>query len=431
MKILKCLCGLLIIISMLAPSSLANDNNSGMSEEINEMIKVRKEFGLNQDASNLNRLINKKELKPSKYLSVPLTEEEEQEISNRIEMQEKHLPAFNKHINTVLNSNEFGGLFIDQTAGGIVKVGLTEKANDKSAKKEKLKSLFPDKDRIEFFEAKVSLNQLDDTHEQVAKKITEFAEQGIVITGINTDIINNRVEIGVENLSSENESTLLDFLGSAASYTLLIEEKASTATNRNIWYGDMQAGLRIVNSTRGSACTSNIGITDGTGLYYVLTAGHCATLYQKFTQGGTTIGQVERHTGYNGTNADAMAIRVPKSYANTFAYLGSSKAIRFTATQPTNADWVGEIVYMSGISSGVKSGRITSLNYTAYYPNSGKGTYFKQRLASYPTVGGDSGGPVYTARTLRGIQSGVRGDGTAIYSHIGWALYELNMKPAY
>lgn len=431
MKILKCLFGLLLIISMLAPSISAADENSGISEEIKEMIELRKEFGLEHNALNLSNLMDKKQLKPSEYLNIPLTVEEELEISTRIEMQEKHLPDFKKQINTVLDSSEFAGLFIDQAAGGIVKVGLTDKANDKSAKKEKLKSIFPNKNRIEFFEAKVSLNQLDDTHEQVAKKITEFAEQGIVITGINTDIINNRVEIGVEKLSSENERILLDFLGSAASYTLLLEEKVSTPTSRNVWYGDMQAGLRIVNSTRATACTSNIGITDGYGQYYVLTAGHCAILYQKFTQGGTTIGQVERHTGYNGTNADAMAIRVPKSYANTFAYLNYSKQRRFTATQSTSSDSVGEIVYMSGISSGVKSGRITSLNYTAYYPNHGKGTYYKQRLASYPTVGGDSGGPVYTSTTLRGIQSGIRSDGTAIYSHIGWALYELNMKPAY
>lgn len=224
---------------------------------------------------------------------------------------------------------------------------------------------------------------------------------------------------------------MLEFLGSAAEFTILKEEKPSSPTSRTRWYSDMQAGLRIVNSTRGTGCTSNIGITDGYGQYYVLSAGHCANLYQKYTQGGITIGQVERHTGYNGTNADAMGIRVPKSYANTYAYLYSSKDRRFTSYQSSSSDSVGDIVYMSGSSSGVTYGKVTSLNYTAYYPNNGKGTYYKQRLASYPNAGGDSGGPVYLSTTLKGIQSGVKSDGASIYSHINWALYELGMKPAY
>lgn len=117
MKILKCLFGLLLIITILAPSISAADDNSGISVEIKEMIEVRKEFGLDNNASNLISMLEKQQLKPSKYFNIPLTEEEELEISTRIEMQEKHLPDFKNQINTVLDSSEFAGLFIDQTAG--------------------------------------------------------------------------------------------------------------------------------------------------------------------------------------------------------------------------------------------------------------------------------------------------------------------------
>ncbi|MGG1600356.1 trypsin-like serine protease, partial [Paenibacillus naphthalenovorans] len=136
----------------------------------------------------------------------------------------------------------------------------------------------------------------------------------------------------------------------------------------------------------GKGCTGAFSARDSANNYYYVTAAHCGELNSNVTQGGSSIGLVDRRN-YGGTS-DALAVRISSSNASAGLY----NFTPFTYKQSASEDMVGELVCHSGIESGVQCGQITNNNYAT----GGFGVYQeKLRIASFSAKEGDSGGPVY------------------------------------
>ncbi|GGA07617.1 hypothetical protein GCM10008018_61750 [Paenibacillus marchantiophytorum] len=259
------------------------------------------------------------------------------------------------------------------------------------------------------------MKKLDELHDLILKRKEELAKLGVSINSINTNTYTNRVEIGVDSKKNNVEKTLLDMFGEAV---VVIEEKVEPT--RTTYNGYLESGLHIVKNSS-SYCTSNIAVRDSSFNYYLVTAGHC--LWggsSSWTQGSQYIGYgATWNTGY----ADVGTIKISSSDATKYVYLSSTQANYFTDVQPVNTNTVGDYVCQSSATSGYVCGYVTSINASVTFDGY---TFTKQVRANYTVNGGDSGGPVFTWRTIKGIQSAkMNASGEAVFSQMGYALQNI------
>ncbi len=89
--------------------------------------------------------------------------------------------------------------------------------------------------------------------------------------------------------------------------------------------------------------------------------------------------------------------------------------------QKKNRDEVGQRVCLGGVTTDGICGYIKDTDYTANISDGGDIiTLFHQRKATFIAEPGDSGGPVYTGYTMKGIQSAGNLSTFSTYSHIGY-----------
>ncbi len=146
------------------------------------------------------------------------------------------------------------------------------------------------------------------------------------------------------------------------------------------------------------------------GAWYIMTAGHCGgrgtpfSAYQPSTAGYHDIGAV--HNAVNAGNDDYSIVRINKPgatgwnvrpwvwvHASSDTTENQSYVIKGTGGNP-----VGTRVCMSGAKTGTDCGRVVALNI------GGAGGYAQ---AQYCTTFGDSGGAVYSSNLARGINVGL------------------------
>ncbi|MGI5380295.1 S1 family peptidase [Streptomyces sp. CA-251387] len=175
-------------------------------------------------------------------------------------------------------------------------------------------------------------------------------------------------------------------------------------------------------------CSAGFNVTDGKR-DFILTAGHCGpngSLWFADNRGTQQIGQtvqqnfpggdfslVEYAGGDAGAGADVVSI-------------GDGKGVRITgAADPA----VGQRVFRSGSTSGLRDGEVTALNATVNYPEGTVTGLIETNVCAEP---GDSGGPMFSEGIALGVTSGGSGDcnagGTTFFQPVTKALAALDVK---
>lgn len=159
--------------------------------------------------------------------------------------------------------------------------------------------------------------------------------------------------------------------------------------------------------TNGSRCSAGFNVTNGqTG--FILTAGHCGppgTPWFQDTAGKTSIGTTVQ-TNFPGNDFSLVRYDNTKLSRNSVLDVGSSQQVKITsAADPT----VGQEVFRSGATSGLRSGKVTGLNATVNYPEGAVSGLIQTTVCAEP---GDSGGPLFVGNTALGVTSGGSGDCT-------------------
>lgn len=160
---------------------------------------------------------------------------------------------------------------------------------------------------------------------------------------------------------------------------------------------------------------------------YRLTAGHCFTgadARDEWFHGEAAsrlIGPFGAEVYKDNSTFDGGYIKVlDKGDSNNLLYLQPLKNRYMVYVQKRGADAVGNRVCLSGVTTDGICGFITDRNYTANVHQDGViTTLLNQRKADFVAKPGDSGGPVYTGFTMKGVLSA--GTNTfSTYSHIDY-----------
>ncbi|MFG3156029.1 S1 family peptidase [Streptomyces sp. NPDC048219] len=186
-------------------------------------------------------------------------------------------------------------------------------------------------------------------------------------------------------------------------------------------------GARPILSTAGR-CSAGFNVTDGRS-DFILTAGHCGptgSVWFGDDGGGRQLGKtvagsfpgddfslVEYANGRAGDGADVVAV-------------GGGKGVRITGTGEAA---VGQRVFRSGSTSGLRDGQVTGLDATVNYPEGTVSGLIQTNVCAEP---GDSGGPMFSEGIALGVTSGGNGDcakgGTTFFQPVTEALASLGMR---
>jgi hypothetical protein len=186
-------------------------------------------------------------------------------------------------------------------------------------------------------------------------------------------------------------------------------------------------GAQPILST-GGRCSAGFNVTNGTN-DFILTAGHCgptgSTWFADNTaqqQVGQTVNQsfpvndfslIQYASGKAGDGADVVAI-------------GNGNGVRITGTGDAA---VGQRVFRSGSTTGLRDGQVTGLDATVNYPEGTVSGLIETNVCAEP---GDSGGPMFSEGIALGITSGGSGDcttgGTTFFQPVTRALAQLGVQ---
>ncbi|WAZ25932.1 S1 family peptidase [Streptomyces cinnabarinus] len=234
------------------------------------------------------------------------------------------------------------------------------------------------------------------------------------------DYRTNQVVVrGDSTVSTADWSKLTDVAGGIGSFVRM-ERTDGTFTTR------LNGALPIL-STAGR-CSAGFNVTDGQR-DFILTAGHCGpngSVWFSDTQGREQVGStvrgsfpggdfslVQYASGDAGDGADVVAI-------------GDGRGVRITgASDPS----VGQRVFRSGSTSGLRDGTVTALNATVNYPEGTVTGLIETNVCAEP---GDSGGPLFSEGVALGLTSGGSGDcqagGTTFFQPVTKAMAEVGVQ---
>ncbi|MEY9996743.1 streptogrisin D [Streptomyces sp. V4I8] len=175
-------------------------------------------------------------------------------------------------------------------------------------------------------------------------------------------------------------------------------------------------------------CSAGFNVTDGQR-DFILTAGHCGpdgSVWFADTRGTQQIGQTIEQ---NFPGADYSLVQYAGGDAGAGAdvvSIGEGKGVRITgAADPA----VGQRVFRSGSTSGLRDGEVTALNATVNYPEGTVTGLIETNVCAEP---GDSGGPMFSEGVALGVTSGGSGDcnagGTTFFQPVTKALAALDVK---
>ncbi|MFD7689485.1 S1 family peptidase [Streptomyces sp. NPDC059781] len=230
---------------------------------------------------------------------------------------------------------------------------------------------------------------------------------------------NEVVVRGDSTVSAEDWSELTEVAEGIGGFVRMERSEGTFTTRLN--------GALPILSTAGR-CSAGFNVTDGER-DFILTAGHCGpdgSVWFADNQGrqevGTTVGNsfpgddyslIEYAGGRAGEGAGVVAV-------------GDGKGVRITGVaDPT----VGQRVFRSGSTSGLRDGEVTALNATVNYPEGTVSGLIESDVCAEP---GDSGGPMFSEGVALGVTSGGSGDcrtgGTTYFQPVTKALARLGVR---
>ncbi|MGQ7845144.1 hypothetical protein ACUNV4_11755 [Granulosicoccus sp. 3-233] len=328
---------------------------------------------------------------------------------------------------------DFAGIYI--STRNIINIGFTFNAEKKV---EELRQKVRLPDRVQAFQAKRSMGELENDKNRVVDMSGELTSKGIVVSQVAIDIISNRLKIGVVKLDPNKLETIQQLFGDVD----IVDKPLNEVENRSDTATPMRAGVRITNAAGGS-CTSNWKAQDRTtGEMVTITAGHCVSDVNgtfggpgaDFFQGSTSTGAsrligtsdqttwvfpvLNLFTGARTGSGEVDALRAPLesnifSMPSLYAYDNANAGVFTDAEQARVGAVDGTVVIGSVVCSGGQfspgnqvggsgwknCGSVNAVNVAnAFTRQSGSADVFtvlNTNEATYTAIGGDSGAPTW------------------------------------
>ncbi|MFD7455807.1 MULTISPECIES: S1 family peptidase [unclassified Streptomyces] len=186
-------------------------------------------------------------------------------------------------------------------------------------------------------------------------------------------------------------------------------------------------GAQPILST-GGRCSAGFNVTDGRR-DFILTAGHCGPTGSVWFADGEGTREVGRTVAGSFPGADYSLVRYAGGRAGEGAdvvAVGGGRGVRITGVADPA---VGQRVFRSGATTGLRDGRVTALDATVNYPEGTVTGLIETDVCAEP---GDSGGPLFAEGVAFGVTSGGSGDcrtgGTTFFQPLTKALTALDVR---
>ncbi len=228
------------------------------------------------------------------------------------------------------------------------------------------------------------------------------------------DPVDNRVEVTYDSTVSRADLATLTAVASRFGDAVTITRERGTLSTL------ISGGHAIYGG--GSRCSLGFNVRSSSGRQYFLTAGHCTNIASYWyadssysTYLGPTIHSYFPGRDHGIVRHDNSNVTRP---GNVYLYNGSYRDI----TGAGDA-YVGQYIYRSGSTTGLRGGYVTALNQTVNYP---QGTVYGLIQTNACAEGGDSGGSMFAGNTALGLTSGGSGNcssgGTTYFEPVKRAL---------
>jgi hypothetical protein len=300
---------------------------------------------------------------------MPLSLAEQQQLSRQYNAQDE-LNATQDAI-TKAAGESFAGLWIDQTRGGLVSLGLTGSASASAvaALKALMESAVPSASNIAIAPAEFAYSELQASYDALSGALESSMSAPSVINGVGINQASNRVVVAV-NGELSNEVKAWVAARTPLSHVQLVSTPPSTFKNRLTNYPPEKAGLGIKpqGNPNPFECTSGFYGHIG-GQSFVLTAGHCAGVGTGNWQVGASSPMgVMSNNNYNpgGTmHGDVAKITIaPANVGPNCYYVNDATCVNYGGIATGGPVAQGTAVKAEGYS-GNAYGSITITNYTA------------------------------------------------------------------
>ncbi|MFD9219195.1 S1 family peptidase [Streptomyces sp. NPDC060064] len=175
-------------------------------------------------------------------------------------------------------------------------------------------------------------------------------------------------------------------------------------------------------------CSAGFNVTNGRD-NFILTAGHCGPVGTSWFTGTRGAQQVGATTESRFPGTDFALIQYQSGQAadgTNIVNVGDGQGVQITAAADP---FVGQQVFRSGSTTGLRSGRVTGLNATVNYPEGTVTGLVETTVCAEP---GDSGGPLFAQGLALGVTSGGNGDctsgGTTYFQPVTKAMAALGVS---
>lgn len=399
-----------------------------------EDVRFRREFGLETSLSHIRRLHNVSSAaapRSATNYGVLLTSSEQSEMRRRDRVSNEVGEIRQWAIGNV--RDRFGGIWIDQDAGGIVYVSFTDNAE---RYRPRIEAMLSEPQNLRLQRVSFSEAELDALHTRIGSEVDRLRQEGIEVREIATATDRNTVQIGVTSADPRTVSNLENRYGPdrVEVYQAETVDEAvppgtlsgnDTAGTRYNDYPPLRGGL-YMDDFLNYSCTMGFAAQNSNGFrQYMVTAGHCIRKSRNMNginwrHSAVTIGANDLETYTNNSQCDCGTVLLNAGVMNDNSiYLNSGSYRDVTTIEVTTQDSQGQSICMSGVTSGVVCGTVESRNVTVLAD--GK-SFPDQRRASFVARDGDSGGPVYRNERAVGIVAFrlTSNNNKLAYSHVGY-----------
>jgi hypothetical protein len=275
-----------------------------------------------------------------------------------------------------------------------------------------------------------TLAELESLHAWIDADRESLSREGIVLNGVGVDIPRNTVVAAVHPLTPAITARLQALYPGVD----VVDEppaETSVCVSRFNCMNPLRAGLQVTFSGGGACTSSFVADTGGTGAnVFLLSAAHCAPASASAYHNNVYIGTATRWNWHQGGQTDSLAIDISDSQKSNLLYITNDSTISITARQSPTADYPGQIICQSGVTSNVRCGTLWGSETQNF---GGVILYNVRRVTNMIVDHGDSGGPtsVYQTGTATGIVDGSNytppPNARGWYTHIYYAENALSL----
>jgi hypothetical protein len=316
--------------------------------------------------------------------------------------------------------NTYAGYEVDHRSGGIIRVGFTGEEQEERVAELLAQVSLAAPERVGTFQttpkrARLSLEELE---EQVADAIANDSILSPIVAEVGVTDSANVVEVSATNVV-QAEQRLVQLVGSLDGIDVVFEpELPKPQLDRNRITGRMLAGDRILTQWADNVrtnCTAGFGAYEDRPvgrIRFLLTSGHCAHLDQKFYRASGNqhpelepksnwreIGHVTRNPYWVGPPfTDILAMRFHSDGLAPRHYHGHEGALP-PIESPVVARRGQRLCVSGAVSDRVKCGKVVGIKHI--YIDDLHRRHGLIKVEGLNTADGDSGAPVWNARTRK------------------------------